>query len=154
MTTLQAEIYAMQKEDLQEVFKLMAKFYEEDEGYAFVPERQGKSLEGLLENPTYGYAWTFQVNRQIVGYMVVTLMYSIEFGGQTAFLDELYVKEGMRGKGIGSAALNFLFARCEELGIRLIELEVSKENIRAQKLYARHNFREGWRILMRRWNRR
>ncbi len=153
LMTLTPEICLMQKDDLPEIFKLMVRFYEE-EGYPFDPERHGKALEKLMEEPSIGYAWTLRVNGDIAGYAVLSFGYSVEFGGRTALFDEIYVKEGMRGKGIGTAAMNFLLAKCDELGIRVIDLEVEKSNVRAQKFYTRHNFREGWRILMRRWNRR
>lgn len=152
-TKARPEFIPMQSQHLDEIYKLMAVFYEE-EGYPFNQERSSKALEQLLANPSLGHAWVFQVNGAIAGYMIMTLGYSIEFGGYTALLDELYVRKGMRRQGIGSAAIQVLLNKCDELGIRAIDLEVEKSNSSAHDFYIKNNFRDGWRTQMRRWNRR
>ena len=151
--TASPEFVPMQAQHLGEIYNLMAVFYEE-EGYPFNKERAGKALEHLLANPSLGHAWVFQANGTIAGYMIMTYGYSIEFGGYTALLDELYVRKGMRRQGIVTAALQFLFVKCDELGIRAIDLEVEKSNTEAYEFYLRNSFRDGWRTQMRRWTRR
>ena len=42
-----------------------------------------------------------------VGYLVLTLGYSLEYGGRDAFIDEVYIRSSYRGRGIGTAALTF-----------------------------------------------
>ncbi len=152
-TTDKPEFVPMQSQHLDEIYSLMAVFYEE-EGYPFNKERSSKALEHLLANPSLGHAWVFQVSGKVAGYMIMTYGYSIEFGGYTVLLDELYVRKGMRRQGIGTAALQFLFAKCDELGIRSIDLEVEKSNTEAHEFYLRNGLRDGWRTQMRRWNRR
>lgn len=152
-TKAMPEFVPMQAQHLDEIYSLMAVFYEE-EGYSFNKERSSKALEHLLANPSLGHAWVFLVNGTVAGYMIMTYGYSIEFGGYTVLLDELYVRKGMRSQGIGTAALQFLFNKCDELGIRSIDLEVEKSNTKAHEFYLRNNFRDGWRTQMRRWNRR
>lgn len=153
-TKAKPEFVPMQSQHLEEIYSLMEAFYEEDGGYPFHKDRASKALERLLSNPSLGHAWVFLVDGKIAGYMIVTLGYSIEFGGYTALLDEIYVRKGMRRMGIGSAAIQVLFNKCDELGIRAIDLEVEKSNTAAHDFYVKNNFRDGWRTQMRHWNRR
>jgi GNAT superfamily N-acetyltransferase len=53
-----------------------------------------------------------------VGYLVVTLGYSLEYGGRDAFVDEVYIRSTHREKGIGTAALTFAEEQCRVLGVR------------------------------------
>lgn len=44
-------------------------------------------------------------NMKPIGYLVLALGYSLEFGGRDAFIDEFFIMEEYRGKGIGKAVL-------------------------------------------------
>ena len=57
--------------------------------------------------------------------------------------DSVYVLPGAGGKGIGSALLSDLIARCEALGYRqMIAVIGDSENHGSIRLHARHGFRE------------
>jgi len=73
---------------------------------------------------------------------------SVEFGGRSAFLDELYVKPSSRGRGVGSIALRLLQSACRKMGARSLALEVHLENARAEALYRREGFASNGRLLM------
>lgn len=87
----------------------------------------------------------------IGGYAVLTFGFSLEFEGRDAFLDELYVEPAFRGRGWGTAAIEFLARAADELGIRAVHLEASRSNARAAELYRRLGFREHDRFLMTKW---
>jgi ribosomal protein S18 acetylase RimI-like enzyme len=72
--------------------------------------------------------------------VVLTLGYSLEFGGRDAFVDELYVQPAYRGLGVGRQALAVLEKACRELGVRALHLEVGRTNLRAQALYKAAGF--------------
>jgi len=84
----------------------------------------------------------------LVGYLALTLGFSIESGGREAFVDELYVEPPVQGRGLGSQALRFAEVLCHELGVRRLRLEVERENIRAKKLYSALGYREHGRHLL------
>ncbi|WP_338419540.1 GNAT family N-acetyltransferase [Flavobacterium glaciei] len=86
---------------------------------------------------------------KIVGYIILTFVFSFEYLGRIAFLDELYVTETARGKGIGSKALEFVKAESHKLSLKLIYLEVEPHNTKAQNLYLAHGFEMHNRKLMR-----
>jgi GNAT superfamily N-acetyltransferase len=112
-------------------------------------ERVGReALERLLDSPDFGQVWLLQLDAEPAGYVVLTFGYSLEFGGRDAFVDELFVAEGMRGHGLGSHAIEFASETCRALGIRALHLEVDHDNPRAQSLYRRSGFVDHDRYLM------
>lgn len=77
---------------------------------------------------------------QVVGYVILTYIFSFEYQGRIAFLDELYIKESSRGKGIGKQALAFVKEQASLTNVKLIYLELENHNENAQKLYLANDF--------------
>jgi ribosomal protein S18 acetylase RimI-like enzyme len=84
----------------------------------------------------------------LVGYLALTVGFSIEAGGRDAFIDELYIEPPVQGRGLGRRALLFAEQLCHQLGVRRVCLEVERENARAKKLYSALGFREHRRHLL------
>jgi ribosomal protein S18 acetylase RimI-like enzyme len=59
----------------------------------------------------------------------------MEYGGRSAFVDDLFVRPAARQRGVGRALVERARAICEALGIRAMHLEVARENAPAQALY-------------------
>ena len=88
----------------------------------------------------YGVAYLIGPPRAPIGYIVVCFGWSVEFGGLDAIIDELYIRPGVRGRGIATEALIALPRALAEGGLRAIHLEVDRENEKAIKLYKRAGF--------------
>ena len=78
-------------------------------------------------------------NEETVGYALLIHYWSNEYGGMLLFLDELFISEPFRGKGIGAAFLEALKAGVFYKTVGLV-LEVMPSNERALKLYLDHGF--------------
>ncbi len=76
----------------------------------------------------------------MVGYVILTFVFSFEYQGRIAFIDELYLKETARGKGIGAKTLQFIKEQIPKLSLKLLYLEVEHHNENAQKLYLANDF--------------
>lgn len=120
------------------------------EGYGFEEEFMRAALEGMLRDESSGRAWLIFVEEggEPVGYVVVTFGYSLEYGGLNACLDEIYVREVHRGRGLGTGAILFAEEECRSLGVKVLELEVERENTGAQGLYRRLGYEAHDRYLM------
>jgi ribosomal protein S18 acetylase RimI-like enzyme len=57
----------------------------------------------------------------------------MEAGGDTLWLEDLYIRKDFRNKGLGKEYFNFIFS--EYKGVRRFRLEVEDTNERAVKLY-------------------
>lgn len=67
--------------------------------------------------------------------------FSLEYDGRTAFVDELFVAERARGRGLGSHVLRRAAELGRESGANALHLETEEENEGADRLYARCGFR-------------
>lgn len=114
----------------------------------FDPATSDATLHELIDNPVFGRIFTLVADGAAVGYAAVALGFSLEFGGRSAFLDELYVRPSSRGQGIGTLALRLLQDACRRLGARSLALEVGLENTGAEALYRREDFSTIGRQLM------
>lgn len=136
--------------DVDILVGFMGELYEHD-GIPFEPAIAHSALSSLVEHPDWGEAWLIMQGDRPAGYIVLTLGYSLEYGGRDAFIDELYVIPSERGKGIGTKALDFLRDRCIVLQVKALHLEVERENTRAQSIYRKAGFTSHERILMTQW---
>jgi GNAT superfamily N-acetyltransferase len=103
----------------------------------------------LLESPEFGRIWLIETKDQVIGYIALCFGYSIEFGGRDAFVDEFYIAEPMRSRGIGSMVLEAVMQEAAQFGVRAMHLEVARINSRAKHFYASAGFtsREGFHLM-------
>lgn len=104
------------------------------------PEDRRASILPLLDGSPHGAIYIIGPSRAPVGYLVVTFGWSVEFGGLDGFVDELYVRPTVRGRGIATEALLTLPPALAEAGLRALHLEVDRDDTAAQKLYAKAGF--------------
>jgi len=55
-------------------------------------------------------------------------------------IDEFYIDDEYRKKGIGTQILKIVMKNSKKLGLNCLYLEISKNNIAAQTLYEKLNF--------------
>lgn len=133
--------------DIDFMANLMQDFYAID-NYPFDIDQSKKLLQEFISNKNYGKAWLIYFENEIAGYVILTFIFSFEYQGKIAFLDELYLKEKARGKGIGKEAIEFIKTESHKLSLKLIYLEVEHHNENAQKLYLSTDFELHNRLLM------
>jgi ribosomal protein S18 acetylase RimI-like enzyme len=125
--------------DLEAILKLHRDFFEEDH-YAFREEESRANLRLLLGDPRLGRLFAIDDDGSVVGYLVLTFGFSLEFGGRNAVVDELYLAPTHRGRGLGTKALAAAEKVCRELGFHAIHLVVERYKKDAQALYRRVGF--------------
>src|SRR5436190_20085387 len=86
----------------------------------------------LAHGSPFGRAWLVMLDNKPVGYVVVTLGFSLEYGGHDGFVDDLYIVSDVRGGGLGSELIVFVYYEAGKLGIRTLLLEVVAGNDRAR----------------------
>jgi GNAT superfamily N-acetyltransferase len=136
--------------DAETLLTLMREFYAH-EGLAFDEPIARRALLGILQNKAYGHVFSIELGGELAGYCVLTLGYSLEFRGVDAIVDELYLREAYRGRGLGKQTLEFLAACCAELGVQAMHLVVERANKRAQTVYRQFGFVSHDRELMTKW---
>ncbi len=133
--------------DIDLVVAMRREFYAID-GHAIDSEKSRELFAQLIENTILGKIWLISSDGDVVGYAILTFMLSLEFGGTLAFVDELYLSDRARGKGIGKATMAFLKEEARRSDVKMLYLEVDHHNTIAQKLYLSAGFETHWRQLM------
>ena len=110
-----------------------------------------RAVEELAERPDSGGIWLIQADSVVAGYFALTVAYSLEFGGRFGLLDEFFVADEWRCRGLGTQALAFAAEWCRARSFAALRLEVDPQNLRGQKLYRRMGFELQERYLMTRW---
>ncbi|MEX0284042.1 MAG: GNAT family N-acetyltransferase [Paracoccaceae bacterium] len=137
---MSAALHLAKPEHLDQIVTLVAAFHEE-EGIAQEDDSRRAALTPLLEGSPYGAIYIIGPTRAPIGYVIVTFGWSVEFGGMDGFVDEIYVRPRVRGRGIASEVLLELPKALAGAGLTALHLEVDRENETAQRLYTRTGFR-------------
>ena len=64
-----------------------------------------RGFAALLADERLGHVWFIQADSKDVGHVVVSLCFSMEYGGLIAFVDDLFIQPPYRRTGLGTAAL-------------------------------------------------
>ena len=137
-------------DDLPLLTVFMRQLREDDpEEGVFDEPRCVPAMGRLIADPSLGQVWLIEVEAQPAGYAVLTLGYSIEFGGVAAFVDELFVAREFRGRGVGTKALELVIDEARRLDVAILLLEVTQSNERAKQLYRKVGFADRGHHLMR-----
>jgi diamine N-acetyltransferase len=107
----------------------------------FEEERAQRTVEALLSNSPLGQIWLIEVEAKVIGYIVITFDFSLEYGGRVAWIDEFFVANEARGNGVGQRALELAERSAYEAGAFSMALGVTQGN-RAINLYRRGGFKD------------
>jgi ribosomal protein S18 acetylase RimI-like enzyme len=125
----------------------MAAFYAES-GYPLPEAPATRAFTTLLADARLGGAWLAEINGEPVGHTVLTVSFSMEYGGLRGFVDDLYVRPEARRRGVGAALLRALHEDCAARGVRAVHVEVDSEDTVARRLYARAGYTDSGHLLL------
>ena len=109
--------------------------YHHYEQIPFDPDLVTATLTPLLTTNTVGYVWLIVLSDEPIGYIVLCFSYSIESLGRDALIDELFIVEQHRGRGFGKQVLEQVMTKARTEGVKVLYLEVARDNVRGQGLY-------------------
>jgi GNAT superfamily N-acetyltransferase len=100
-----------------------------------------KAVRKIIADPNYGFLLAaVEDSGTPVGVAYAASLLSLEHGGISGWLEELYVLPERRGQGIGSRLIAEVIAEGRKLGWRAVDLEVDITHERAAALYLRNEF--------------
>jgi ribosomal protein S18 acetylase RimI-like enzyme len=133
--------------DIDSILAFMRLLYAQD-GVPFDEPAARTTLGGIVRERNLGRVWMIDEGPEPIGYMILTLGYSLEYRGRDAFVDELFVRADRRRRGIGRKAMAVMEQACRDLEVRALHLEVERQNSAAQALYRKFGFTDHDRYLM------
>ncbi len=134
------EIRKMRRADAEGVFAMMEVFYASD-ALLIHPNQEvlRRTLEDCLADGPYLEGFVFEEEGNLAGYAMLAKSYSTEAGGKCIWIEDLYLSPDYRGKGAGTAFLEFIAQRYAGQAVRL-RLEAEPENHRAMRAYRSAGF--------------
>ncbi len=131
-------IRKMQSSDKAEVIDMMRVFYASDAVYTNGSQEIFENdVDTCLSDSPYLEGYIFESGGDTVGYAMVAKSYSTEFGKPCIWLEDLYVKDGFRKRGICTSFFKFIEKKYEGA---IFRLEVERENTRAISVYTKNGF--------------
>lgn len=89
-------------------------------------------VQNCVGNSPYLEGYVFTQDDKILGYAMLAKSYSTEFGKPCIWIEDLYIKQEYRGKGIGTEFFAFVEKKYPD---SVLKLEVEKENQNAIGVY-------------------
>jgi GNAT superfamily N-acetyltransferase len=150
MTPDVSRIHPAGASEIDELLSLMREFYA-GEKLPYDDQVLRRALGALWAEPIHGGVWIARDASEAVGYGVMCCGFSLEYRGRDAFVDELFVRQDWRDRGIGGRLLDAMETACREQGIAALHLEVDHDNPDGKRLYLRRGFVDHDRHLMTKW---
>ena len=139
---MSVEFGAATHDDLPQLVALLGVLFSQEA--EFVPDdaKQTRALKKILSDESVGRIHVAREGGKVVA--MASLIYGISTaeGGLAAACEDLIVLPGHRGKGVGTALLQYVIAEARKQGVLRLTLLTDKQNKRAQALYRKLGFVE------------
>lgn len=138
----------MGPDDRESAFALFRAFLEADAHYLDSsaaygdggPEALRRALDLFVARPDIGFVWMARRGGEVVGCCVACFAISTSRGTLVAKLDDVNVRPGQEGQGIGSAMIASLKEELRRAGASRIDTATHFDNPGARRFYERHGF--------------
>jgi len=124
--------------DIPELVELLGMLFKIEKDYTVDRVKQGRGLRMILSAPDRG---TVLVCRErggpILGMATIQLLVSTAEGGLSAQIEDVIVRPGSRGQGIGSWLLDWCKRWGRDHGAVRMQLAADSRNLRAERFYGR-----------------
>ena len=95
-----------------------------------------RTFHEIIRSNEYIEGFIIENENQDVGYGIISKSFSPEAGGPVIWFEEVYVRDGYQGKGLGGEFFGFIEEAYKEQ-VKRLRLEVEADNERAVDLYKR-----------------
>lgn len=128
---MEISIKPIQESDFEELVTLFLEFAT----FEKLPEKMINSVEKMNDEKEYFHGFIARdKNGDIAGYVTYFFAY-YTWVGKSLYMDDLYVREEYRGKGIGSMLVNEIIAYAKRNNCNRLRWQVSAWNQPAIKFY-------------------
>jgi GNAT superfamily N-acetyltransferase len=138
--TLSINIQPATRADRAALLPMIQQYWRFENIEGFDAARVSSLLEQVLGDSTLGRAWIATIDGAPAGYLLAVFVFSLEFQGITAEIDELFVLERFRSLGLGGQLLDTAEAHFRSHGCTHVALQIGRDNEAARAFYQRRGF--------------
>ncbi len=121
-------------DDLPVLVEMMEEFYVES-SYSLDRSEASAAFKTLLDQPGYGVIWLAFDGSDVAGYVILSVRFTMEYGGLEGSIDDLYIRPSARRRGFANQLLQSVLIECDDRGLKALHVEVGDDNSAAQALY-------------------
>ena len=121
----------LQTSQIEIITQMMQDFYAID-NYPINIEESKKLFEEFISNENLGKSYLIYNDSEIVGYIIMSYIFSFEYKGRMAFFEELFINKSSRRLGIGKFAIEFIKQEARVFFYRPVEMTALAEKFYAQ----------------------
>jgi len=136
---MQLDLIAVEEPDIQVLLSLMSAYYNFEQ-LEFDQDKARMAVKRLISDGRSGKIWLINFRGDSIGYVAVTFGFSLEFGGKDAFIDEIFILDPYRRKGIGTMVLKLVEIYLKNDQVMALHLEVDRKNHKAKHFYRSQGF--------------
>jgi ribosomal protein S18 acetylase RimI-like enzyme len=131
-------IRTMTEQDRDAVLEMMRIFYTSPAVWSNGSEEIFRAdVDACVSGSPYLEGYVFAEGDDVLGYAMLAKSFSTEFGKPCIWIEDLFVRDGYRDRGIGSRFLRFV---AEIYPDAVLRLEVEEDNERAVHVYRKFGF--------------
>jgi GNAT superfamily N-acetyltransferase len=127
--------------DVPELAILMGQYWAFEGIAGFNAEQAVLLLRHLLSQPYLGTIWTGRAGGELVGYLIAVFVFSFEYQGLVAEIDEFFVRPQARSQGMGAALLDAAESGLAE-SCTWMQLQLGTASRTARAFYRRRGYAE------------
>lgn len=117
--------------------RMAEEFYSSDAVLHPIPRAYiERTADEALQSDAYAEIYLLECEGEPAGYGLTARTFSQEAGGSVLWIEELYIREQFRSRGLGREFFSYIEEKNKDRTARII-LEVEEENTRAASLYER-----------------
>ena len=117
--------------------RMAEEFYSSDAVLHPIPRAYiERTADEALQSDAYAEIYLLECEGEPAGYGLTARTFSQEAGGSVLWIEELYIREQFRSRGLGREFFSYIEEKNKDRTAR-IRLEVEEENTRAASLYER-----------------
>lgn len=133
------EIRKLKKQDKELFLDFLNRFYH-SEAVLHPTDRELhlNIFNEIIRSEAYLLCYVFELDGENAGYALLSKSFCPEVGGSIIWIEQLYINEEFRGKGIAGEFLSFIE---KEFSPDRIRLEVEEDNANAIRLYRKNGYR-------------
>ncbi|MBR2714826.1 MAG: GNAT family N-acetyltransferase [Ruminococcus sp.] len=125
--------------DRELYYKYADLFYTSDAVNAPVPKENYKiTFDEFMRSDEYVWCYIFEIDSKPCGFAMLSRTFSQEAGGVSVTVEEIYVEEEYRNRGLGTQFFEYMK---ENIPAARYRIEVESDNEKAMALYKRMGFK-------------
>ena len=99
-----------------------------------------RAIAPLLSGSPHGAVWLIGPQRAPLGYVLISFGWSVALAGLEGFVNEIFVRSSVRGRGIGTEVLHAIAVSLSQTGLKALHVRLDHADATSARFCARVGF--------------